>query len=153
MTGRRDDNLGGQVASKMQELVTCMCVVKFDEEGERRGMIEAIESLVLGKDFPETFERSQFKVHLVSGDIVIVPGSAISAIESMTAGSHSTRTRKKPGMKTGKATTKAMLAKKRKSSAIESSEDAAKAGPGTQSRKSNAPREQDWPLRTVCRPR
>ena len=127
MTGRRHDSLAAQVASKMHELVTCMCVVKFDQEGERRGMIEAIESLVLGKDFPETFERSQFKVHLVSGNIVIVPGAAISAIESMTAGSHSTRTRKKPGMKARKARTKAMLAKERKSIAIRSLEAAAKA--------------------------
>jgi hypothetical protein len=57
-----------------------MCVVTFKQGGDRRGMIERIESLAIGKDFPESFEQSQFTVHLSSGDIVIVAGSAISAI-------------------------------------------------------------------------
>jgi hypothetical protein len=110
----------------MHELIGCMCAVRFKQEGDRRGMIERIESTTVGKDFPESFERSQFRVHLTSGDIVVVPGSAISAIESMTAGSHSTRNRKKPRVKARKARTKAMLAEKRKSIAIKSSEAAAK---------------------------
>jgi hypothetical protein len=83
-----------------------MCVVNFKNEGDRRGMIERIESLILGKDFPESFDRSQFKVHLTSGDVVIVSGSAISEIESRAAGSDSKHTRKELGRK---ARTKAML--------------------------------------------
>jgi hypothetical protein len=91
MTERWDHNLEAQITSKMHELIACPCVVEFKQEGDRRGMIERIESLILGNDFAESFERSQFKVHLTSGDVVIVPGSAISAIESGTAGGDSTR--------------------------------------------------------------
>ena len=123
MTGRRDVSLEGQITSKMRELVTCMCVVKFNEEGERRGMIEGIEFLVLGKDFPETFERSQFKVHLISGDIVMVPGSEISEIESTSA--VRSRISKKPGMKARKARTNKRVAEKRKSIATKASKTAA----------------------------
>jgi hypothetical protein len=104
-----------------------MCVITFKQEGDRRGMIERIESLTLGRDFPESFERTQFRVHLTSGDIVVVPGSAICAIESTTAGSHSSKPKKKPGMKTRKARTKAILAKKHGSVAIKASKAAAKA--------------------------
>src|SRR5882724_9071444 len=95
--------------------IACMCVVNFKNEGDRRGMIERIESLILGKDFPESFDRSQFKVHLASGEVVVVPGSAISAIESTAAGSDSTPTKKEPGKKARKAKTKPMLARNRKS--------------------------------------
>ena len=119
MTGRPEVSLEGQITSKMYELVTCMCLVKSDEEGERRGRIEGVESLVLGGDFPETFERSQFKVHLVSGDIVIVSGSAISEIES-TSAVRSTIA-KKPGLKARKARTNKMVAEKRKSIATKAS--------------------------------
>jgi hypothetical protein len=110
----------------MHELIACMCVVTLKQEGERRGIIERIESLILGKDFPESFDRSQFKVHLTSGDIVIVPGSAISAIESTTAGRDSRPTKKELGKKARKARTKAMLAKKHKSIAIKASKAAAR---------------------------
>jgi hypothetical protein len=126
MTETWDPSLDAQITSKMHELVGCMCVVTFKPEGDRRGMIERIDSLTLAKDFPESFERTQFRVHLTSGHIVVVPGSAISAIESMTAGSRSTRSRKKPGMKTRKARTKKMLAEKRKSIATKASKAAAK---------------------------
>lgn len=128
MKEKWDHSLEAQISSKMHELVGCMCVVTLKPEGDRRGMIERIESLTLGKDFPESFERSQFRVHLNSGDIVVVPGSAISAIESATADSHSSKPRKKPGMKSRRARTKAMLAKKRRSIATKISKAAAKAG-------------------------
>ena len=126
MAETSDHSLEAQIKSKMHELIGCMCVVT-EPGGERRGMIEQIESLTLGKDFPESFEGSQFKVHLTSGDIVVVSGSAISAIESTTAGSQPTKTRKKPGMKARKARTKKMLAGKRKSIAAKASKAAAKA--------------------------
>ncbi len=125
MTGTRDVSMEGQIKSKMHELVTCMCVVRSNEEGECRGMIEGIESLVLGKDFPETFERSQFKVHLISGDKVIVSGSAIFEIESTTA--LRSRVAKKPGMKARKARTNKMVAERRKSIATKASKTAARA--------------------------
>jgi hypothetical protein len=108
MTERWDHSLEAQITSKMHELIACMCVVNVKQEGDRRGIIERIESLTLGKDFPESFDRSQFKVHLTSGDVVIVPGSAISAIESTAAGSDSAHTRKERGRKARKAGTKPM---------------------------------------------
>ncbi len=127
MAERWDHSLYAQLESKMHELIGCMCVVTFKSEGERRGMIERIESLTIGKDFPESFEGSQFKVHLTSGEIVVVSGLAISAIESTTASSQPTKTRRKPGMKPRKARTKKMLAEKRKSIAAKASKAAAKA--------------------------
>ena len=126
MTNKWDHNLEAQITSKMHELIACMCVVNFRQEGDRRGIIEQIESLTLAKDFPESFDRSQFKVHLTSGDVVSVSGSAISAIESTAAGSDSTPTKKEPGKKARKARTKAMLAKKRKSIATKASKAAAR---------------------------
>ena len=123
MTERRDHNLEAQITSKMHELIACMCVVNFRPAGDRRGTIEQIESLTLGKDFAESFERSQFKVHLTSGDVVIVSGSAISTIESTAAGSDSTRTTKKLGRKVRKARPKMMT----ESIAIKPSKAAAKA--------------------------
>ena len=97
MTKKWDHNLEAQITSKMHELIACMCVVNLRQEGDRRGIIEQIESLTLGKDFAESFERSQFKVHLTSGDVVSVSGSAISAIESTSAASDSTDTTKEDG--------------------------------------------------------
>jgi len=126
MTKGLAQSLEAQITSKMHELIACMCVVNFKQEGDRRGIIERIESFTLGKDFPESFDRSQFKVHLTSGAVVIVPGSAISAIESTAAGSDSTPTKKEPGKKARKARTKAMLAKKRKSIATKASKAAAR---------------------------
>lgn len=127
MTKRSDHSLEAQITSKMRELIACMCVVEFKQEGDRRGVIERIESLILGKDFAESFERSQFKVHLTSGDTVIVPGLAISTIESGSAGSDSKHARKEPGRKAGKARTKKMSAEKRKSIAKKPSRAAAEA--------------------------
>jgi hypothetical protein len=127
MTEGWDCSLEAQITSKMHEVVACMCVVTFKQNGDRRGTIEQIESLVLGRDFAESFNQSQFKVHLTSGDVVIVQGSAISDIESTAAGSHSTPNRKEPGRKARKARTKTMLAKKRESIAIKASKATAKA--------------------------
>ena len=127
MTKGSGHNVEAQITSKMRELIACMCVVEFKQEGDRRGMIEGIESLILGNDFAESFERSQFKVHLTSGDVVIVLGSAISTIESGTAGSDSKHARKEPGGKARKARTKKMLAEKRKSISTKPSKKAAEA--------------------------
>jgi len=123
MTKKWDHNLEVQITSKMHELIACMCVVNFRQEGDRRGIIEQIESLTLGKDFAESFERSQFKVHLTSGDLVSVSGSAISTIESTAAGSDSTHTTKERGRKARKARPKTMT----ESIATKSSKAAAKA--------------------------
>ena len=123
MTKKWDHNLEAQITSKMHELIACMCVVNLRQEGDRRGIIEQIESLTLGKDFAESFERSQFKVHLTSGDVVSVSGSAISTIESTAAGSDSTHTTKELGRKARKARPKTMT----ESIAIKSSKAAAKA--------------------------
>ena len=126
MTERWDPSQKAQITSKMHELIGCMCVVIFKPAGDRRGIIERIESLNLAKDFPESFERSQFKVRLTSGDIVVVSGSAISEIESTAAGSHSTPARKKPDIKSRKTWTKKSLGEKRKSIATRASKATAK---------------------------
>jgi len=123
MTKKWDHNLEAQITSKMHELIACTCVVNLRQEGDRRGIIEQIESLTLGKDFAESFERSQFKVHLTSGDVVVVSGSAISTIESTAAGSDSTHTTKELGRKARKSRPKTTT----ESIAIESSKAAAKA--------------------------
>ena len=115
MTERSDQNQKGPITSKMHDLLGSMCVVTFTQEGDRRGMIERVESLIIAKDFPESFERSQFKVHLTSGDVVIVHGSAISEIEYTVTARRSTSNRKKPGMRARGARTKTTLAEKRRS--------------------------------------
>jgi hypothetical protein len=125
MTERWDRQREAQITSKMRELIDCMCVVTFKQGGDRRGMIERIESLVVGKDFPESFEQSQFKVHLTSGDIVIVAGSAISAIESTTANRQPKSSKKAADRKARKVRTKNMLTKKGKSIAAKVTKAAA----------------------------
>jgi hypothetical protein len=40
MTERWDHSLEAQITSKMNELIACMCVVNFKQEGDRRGIIE-----------------------------------------------------------------------------------------------------------------
>jgi hypothetical protein len=144
MTEKWDPSLESQITSKMHELISCMCVVSFKEAGERRGIIEQIESLILGQDFAESFSRSRFKVHFTSGDFVIVPGSAISEIESSATADINSQSGRDPkkqlkeiarktaqrraklGSKT-KAGTKAMPAQKRKSTARKSSKAAVQA--------------------------
>jgi hypothetical protein len=126
MTKGLAQSLEAHITSKMHELIACMCVVNLKQEGDRRGIIERIESLILGKDFPESFDRSQFKVHLTSGEVVVASGSAISAIESTATGSDSTATKKESGKKARKARTKPMLARKRKSIATKASKAAAR---------------------------
>ena len=114
MTERWDRQREAQITSKMHELIACMCVVTFKQGGDRRGMIERIESLAIGKDFPESFEQSQFTVHLTSGDIVIVAGSAISAIESTNANRQPKRSKKAPGKKGPKSQDEKHVDQKRK---------------------------------------
>ncbi len=46
------------------------CVVG-SREGDRRGVIDRIESVILRKDFSESFDESRFKVHLTSGEDVL----------------------------------------------------------------------------------
>ena len=40
MTERWDHSMEAQITSKMHELIACMCVVNFKQEGDRRGRIE-----------------------------------------------------------------------------------------------------------------
>jgi hypothetical protein len=52
--------LGAQNTAKMHELIAGMCVVTFKEEGDRRGMIEHIESLMgsgVSGLYPPSFGR------------------------------------------------------------------------------------------------
>jgi hypothetical protein len=95
-----------QIRSKMHELVGSLCVVTFKQVGDRRGIIERVESLIILNDFQESFERSQFKIHLTSGDIVVVPGSAISEIEYGPADRSRPPKKRAPGRKARKARTK-----------------------------------------------
>jgi len=85
MTQDVDQRSEAEITSKLYELVSCMCIVE-SREGDRRGMIDRIESVILRKNFSESFDASRFKVHLTSGEDVIVPGSDISEIESTAAG-------------------------------------------------------------------
>ena len=103
------------ITSKMHDLVGCMCVITFKLEGDRRGVIEQIESLTILKDFPESFEESQFSVRLTSGDMVVVPGSAITEIESTVVALHSVLIRKRAAMMARSGRTKRTLAGKRRS--------------------------------------
>ena len=112
-----DQNQNGPITSKMHDLLGCMCVVTFKLEGDRRGVIEQIEALTILRDFPESFEESQFRVHLTSGDIVVVPGSAITEIESAVAARRSTSIKKKAARKARSVRTKRTLAGKRRSTA------------------------------------
>jgi hypothetical protein len=109
-----DQSQEAQITSKMHELAGSICVVTFRQEVDRRGIIERVESVTILKGFPESFEKSQFRVHLTSGDIVIVPGSAISEIESTTVDG-SRPMKKKPGVRGGKARTKKIVDEKRRS--------------------------------------
>jgi len=62
MIERWDHSQKAQITSKVHELIGSMFVVTSEPEGDRRGIIERIESLKLAKDLPESLERSQFKV-------------------------------------------------------------------------------------------
>ncbi len=113
MMEKPDQNQNGPITSKMHDLLGCMCVVTFKLEGDRRGVIEQIEALSILKDFPESFEESQFRVHLTSGDIVVVPGSAITEIESALAARRSTSIKKKAATKARSARTKTLAGTRR----------------------------------------
>ena len=117
MTDKPDENQNGPITSKMHDLLGCMCVVTFKLEGDRRGVIDQIEALTILQDFPDSFEESQFRVHLTSGDIVVVPGSAITEIESTVAARRSTSIKKKAATKARSARTKRTLVGKRRSTA------------------------------------
>jgi hypothetical protein len=74
-------NKNPQVMTKLLAQVGASCIVKFQDIGERRGVIEAITKIVVGDSWDETVNLSEFKVLLTSGDIVTVPGSAISRLD------------------------------------------------------------------------
>jgi hypothetical protein len=117
MTEKPDQSQKEPITSKMHDLLGCMCVVTLKLEGDRRGVIEQIESLTMLKDFPESFEESQFSVRLTSGDMVVVPGSAITEIESTVVARRSAPIRKKAaiGARSARTKTKRTLDGKRRS--------------------------------------
>jgi hypothetical protein len=94
MTQGAEQRYEAEITSKLYEIVSCMCVVE-SHEGDRRGRIDRIESVILRKDFSDSFRESRFKVHLTSGEDVIVPGSNISEIESAATGISSSKRRKR----------------------------------------------------------
>ena len=120
---RTDQSEEAQIISKMHELVGSLCVVTFKQDGDRRGIIERVESCNILNDFQESFERSQFKIHLTSGNFVVVPGSAISEIEYGPTDRSKPPKKKTSGMKTRKARPKAkkISAAKRRSIATKGS--------------------------------
>ena len=70
MTEGLDQRSEAEITSRLYELISCMCVVG-SRQGDRRGVIDRIESVILRKDFSESFDESRFKVHLTSGEDVL----------------------------------------------------------------------------------
>ena len=74
-------NTQAQVMTRLTELLGVAVIIKLQELGEVRGIIEEIAAPVLAEDFQDSVNLTQFKVRLESGDVVTVPGSAFSRIE------------------------------------------------------------------------
>jgi hypothetical protein len=66
---------------KLTELLRIKVMVKLQELGEVRGVIEEIVAPAIADDFQRSIDMTQFKVRLDSGEMVTVPGSAFSKIE------------------------------------------------------------------------
>jgi hypothetical protein len=66
-------------ANKLQTMVDAYCTVVFESENPPKqwGRIQAITKTVLADTLEDTIDRSEFKVHLQSGDVVIVTGRQI----------------------------------------------------------------------------
>jgi hypothetical protein len=69
------------VMMRLTELLRIKVIVKLQELGEVRGVIEEIVAPALADDLQHSIDMTQFKVRLDSGDTVTVPGSAFSKIE------------------------------------------------------------------------
>jgi len=69
------------VMMKLTELLRIKVMVKLQELGEVRGVIEEIVAPAIADDFQRSIDMTQFKVRLDSGEMVTVPGSAFSKIE------------------------------------------------------------------------
>jgi hypothetical protein len=69
------------VMMRLTELLRIKVIVKLQELGEVRGVIEEIVAPALADDLQHSIDMTQFKVRLDSGETVTVPGSAFSKIE------------------------------------------------------------------------
>lgn len=69
------------VMMRLTELLRIKVIVKLQERGEVRGVIEEIVAPAFADDLQRSIDVTQFKVRLDSGATVTVPGSAFSKIE------------------------------------------------------------------------
>ncbi|HKW17496.1 MAG TPA: hypothetical protein VJO35_08320 [Terriglobales bacterium] len=69
-----------QVMGRLTELLGVAVIIKSEERGEVRGIIEQIAAPAIAEDLQRSIELTQFKVRLESGETLTVPGSAFSKI-------------------------------------------------------------------------
>jgi hypothetical protein len=74
-------NKQATVMTRLTELLRIKVIVRLQELGEVRGVIEQIVAPAIADDLQRSIEMTQFKVKLDSGETVTVPGSAFSKIE------------------------------------------------------------------------
>ena len=74
-------NKQAQVMTRLTELLGVAVIIKLEEHGEVRGLIEEIAVPALAEDFQRSLELTQWKVRLESGEVITVPGSAFSRID------------------------------------------------------------------------
>ena len=68
-----------EVSKRLKATVGCSGTVTLRDENQR-GTIEEVMKAVEGDNFEQTVVLSEFKVHLQSGDEMIIPGWMISDI-------------------------------------------------------------------------
>jgi len=74
-------NKQAQVMTRLTELLGVAVIIKLEEHGEVRGLIEEIAVPALAEDFQRSLELTQWKGRLESGEVITVPGSAFSRID------------------------------------------------------------------------
>jgi hypothetical protein len=74
-------NKQAQVMTRLTELLGVAVVIKLEDNGEVRGVIEEIAAPAFAEDFQRSLDLTQWKVRLESGEAMTVPGSAFSRIE------------------------------------------------------------------------
>ncbi|HEY7353067.1 MAG TPA: hypothetical protein VH596_09920 [Terriglobales bacterium] len=78
---RFQQNKQATVMTRLTELLRIKVIVKVEDLGEIRGVIEEIVAPAIAEDLQQSIDLTQFKVKLESGETVTVPGSAFSKIE------------------------------------------------------------------------
>jgi len=69
-------------ANKLQTMIDAYCMVMTNENsGKQWGRIKSITRTILADTLEDTIDRSEFKVELQSGDVVIVSGRQIIDIK------------------------------------------------------------------------